>query len=900
MAPAQIGSGAVLFSTKMPQVPKRGFGVTTETSNPTSVLPRQRRSMKTPRSVLIADKVADGVIRVGGLAVILAVFGIMVFLAQVVVPLFTGGHLEGQTKVALQAGGHKTLTDFIDEYRTISVAVDDAGAVSAFHIKTGRAITVPSFDFGGQTATAFARTLAGGYVGFGFGDGTLRLGRMLLVVNIIESNSAPAGLQKLGATDDLTDGNAIYTSISATQYRRTLVKLELGEPQQITPGGEAIMALDYRVGGTAERPARSFITIDANGVGRITLAETKKNFMTNKETITLTTSELPGLKPGVVVSGVLMTEKADQVYIAEKSGTVYRYDTRNFDKPELAEAIDLAPGAVDINVLGFLIGEQSIVVGGSDGSVNIYYRLPRESATSTDGFTLVKAKTLEPHTAAVIAMDAGQRGKSFITADADGNVWARHLTSEQVLLRLKPGDAKPTYQTLALAPRQNAALAISADGTVYAWDFEVPHPETTLKTIFGKVWYEGYPEPTYTWQSSAGTDAFEPKLSLIPLIFGTIKATVYSLLFAIPIALGAAIFTSEFVHPKIRAVVKPTMELMASLPSVVLGFIAALVLAPIVETWIAAVMMAFFIIPLGLFLGAYLWQLLPYQFQLKYDGLPKFVAMVVTLLLCGVVAYVAGPSLEVIFFAGDFKAWTNGSIGSGTPFTALVLLPIVFIAVWVITGRISSARLSNLLRSKDRFGAGLADLGRWGITLVIAALISTAIAAALTFLGLDVRGGVVDTYVQRNTLVVAFAMGFAVIPIIYTIAEDALNTVPEHLRAASLGCGATPWQTATSVILPAAMSGVFAGIMVGMGRAVGETMIVVMAAGNTPLIEWNIFSGLRALSANIAVELPEAVRDSTLYRMLFLAALTLFVMTFVVNTLAELVRQKFRKRTAAL
>ena len=96
------------------------------------------------------------------------------------------------------------------------------------------------------------------------------------------------------------------------------------------------------------------------------------------------------------------------------------------------------------------------------------------------------------------------------------------------------------------------------------------------------------------------------------------------------------------------------------------------------------------------------------------------------------------------------------------------------------------------------------------------------------------------------------------------------------------------------------MSGVFAAIMVGMGRAVGETMIVVMAAGNTPLIEWNIFEGLRALSANIAVELPEAVRDSTLYRMLFLAALTLFVMTFIVNTLAELVRQRFRKRTAAL
>jgi phosphate transport system permease protein len=196
--------------------------------------------------------------------------------------------------------------------------------------------------------------------------------------------------------------------------------------------------------------------------------------------------------------------------------------------------------------------------------------------------------------------------------------------------------------------------------------------------------------------------------------------------------------------------------------------------------------------------------------------------------------------------------------------------------------------------------AGLFDFVRWLILFGLACLFSLALAAVLTGLGYDPRGGVVGTYVQRNTLVVGFAMGFAVIPIIYTIAEDALNSVPEHLRAASLACGATPWQTATRVILPTAISGVFAAIMVGMGRAVGETMIVVMAAGNTPILEWNVFNGLRALSANIAVELPEAVKDSTLFRMLFLAALTLFVMTFVVNTFAEVIRQRFRKRAVQL
>jgi phosphate transport system permease protein len=189
---------------------------------------------------------------------------------------------------------------------------------------------------------------------------------------------------------------------------------------------------------------------------------------------------------------------------------------------------------------------------------------------------------------------------------------------------------------------------------------------------------------------------------------------------------------------------------------------------------------------------------------------------------------------------------------------------------------------------------------RWLAFLAAAMLLSFALAALLTATGYDPRGGIVDTYSQRNALVVGFVMGFAIIPNIYTLAEDAMNAVPSHLRAGSLASGATPWQTAKWVILPVAASGIFSAVMIGMGRAVGETMIVVMAAGNTPILEWNIFSGLRTLSANIAVELPEAVKDGTLYRTLFLAALTLFLMTFVINTVAELIRQRFRKRAFQL
>ena len=171
-------------------------------------------------------------------------------------------------------------------------------------------------------------------------------------------------------------------------------------------------------------------------------------------------------------------------------------------------------------------------------------------------------------------------------------------------------------------------------------------------------------------------------------------------------------------------------------------------------------------------------------------------------------------------------------------------------------------------------------------------------------LGTDTRQWLLDTwgvtYDQRNCLVVGLAMGFAVIPIIFTISEDAFSSVPSSLTAASLALGASRWQTATRVVLPTASPGIFSAVMIGFGRAVGETMIVLMATGNTPLLDWSIFNGMRTLSANIAVEIPEAPYGGTLYRVLFLAATLLFVMTFAVNTVAELVRQRLRERYKAV
>jgi len=792
----------------------------------------------------------------------------------------------------------KPLAVLTDEYKTTAVLLGADGRLQAFHLKTGKTLNVPPLDFGGRSATAHSASTGHDDHAFGFEDGTVRFASLAFKAEVIPADRVPAGLIRLDGRD-LTDGSVVFEQVAGGQLRRVSLQATLEQPVEGSAKGRPVVAVDYRLGGTAERPTRVFAVLDQDGNMSINLAESKVNMLTRKTTLSVTRADLPPAPLSSPVRELLVTTQADQLYVAEQNGKVHRYDVRDFGKPELVETASIFAPQIGLAAIRFLIGDQAIVVTGGDGRVENLFKLPREGAAGKDGFALVRSRSFEPHKTSVDMVDQSSRGKVFVTLDRDGEIRLRHATSERTLLAMSAGAGAPIV-AMALSPRDDGVLVVRADGKASTWDVSVPHPETNLRALFGKVWYEGYPGPEYTWQSSSGTDSFEPKLSLVPLIFGTIKATVYALLFAIPIALLAAIYTSEFLHPHIRAGVKPVIEIMASLPSVVLGFIAALILAPVVETWVTAVILGFVMVPLCLLAAAYAWQALPVPIAARLDGLPRLTLMVLVLLGGLWLCYILSRPVERLLFSGDFKAWAHGGAGSATPLLFLILLPLAFLATSWAAQRVAGDRVRGLLHELPR-GAGAAlDAARWLVTLTIAMSLAWGSAAALGELGVDTRGGVVDTYVQRNALIVGFAMAFAVIPLIYTLAEDALNAVPSHLRAASLACGATPWQTATQIVLPTALSGVFAAVMIGMGRAVGETMIVVMAAGNTPLLDWNLFNGLRALSANIAVELPEAPKDGTLYRVLFLAGLVLFVLTFTVNTVAEIVRQRFRKRAAQM
>ena len=861
--------------------------------------PKAKGPKKTRRWVLIADRIADRFISVGGILVIAAVLGIMLFLVYEVVPLFEGGKLESHSDYALDIKREPILGLSMDEHKTIAASVMSDGTICAWDARTGVPLAAPSVDLKGKKVTAFAQSIDASNIAFGFSDGTVRLGRILFTSEVQPIGETPSGLKRINA-EESTDGSAVYSVIPGKQIRKTSVELELDDEIQVSESHSPVTVMDYRYTEFGERPKRRLAAVDSQGLATVVLVESKLNLFTRKVTSSTTRATLPPIPEGGHISHVLVTGMGDDVYLAETDGQVHRYNTRDFEHPVLAETIRVVTPGVELKVIGFLLGEKSMVVGGSDGSVSIYFLLEKKGASSSDGFSLIRTREFEPHSSAVMGFTQSQRGKTFATSDSGGQVWLRHGTSQKTLLRLSSAGEKLPQKALFIAPRLNGLLAVRSDLRTNYWDISVPHPEISLHTLFGKVWYEDYPEPTYTWQSTGATDAFEPKLSIVPLIFGTLKGTFYSLFFAIPIALLAAIYTSEFLPQRVRGKVKPVMEVMASLPSVVLGFVAALVLAPVIETWIAAVILTFAVLPLSLILAAYLWQLLPTRLVLRFGGMPKFCFLFVVVAGSLYLAYLAGSPFERLFFGGDFKSWLSGTSGRGAPFFFLMLIPGVAVVVSLLAGRVFGYRFSIYLRQIPMPYSALLDFLRWLGIAGATAILSYILAVLLETLGLDPRPGLVATYVQRNTLIVSFAMGFAVIPIIYTLADDALTSVPDHLRSASLGCGATPWQTAVWIILPTALSGVFSAVMIGMGRAVGETMIMVMSAGNTPLMDLNVFDGLRALSANIAVEMPEAPKDGSLYRVLFLTGLVLFGMTFVINTVAEVVRLHFRKRAMQL
>lgn len=860
------------------------------------------RKRATSLRVIWTDRLAGAAITSGGMFVIVAVVGILVYLAYVSLPLFSPARVQAETEFPLLSPDRTAdlIHVGLDEYKVAGFYLLRSGELASFAAKTGQVVSTERVFPEGAQLRAHSQVSPDGHVALGFQDGGILLLQVAFETRFIDKAEAHGTtLDSLEPGMTVVSDGAVIERTGQGDLRKVSVVVARTE-SIVAPGtaGVQISKLDFRKRDSSERLA----LLKANGEMYVNEISHRESMLTGEVFTDLAKHPVPlaeDLEREGVPAHMLLTTTGDQLYLAWRSGLTVRYDLRDPLQPVMAEVADLTPDTeAELAVLTFMTGEQSIISGDSTGIVRAWSKLPKPGG-GPDESVLVPTHTLKLHETEVKAIGVATRVKTIAAGAGDGRFALVHMTSE----RLLAGDSigRPSaIATIQITPKGDGLFALAADGRLSILDVDCEHPEMTLRSIVGKVWYEGYPRPEYTWQSSSGTDDFEPKLSLIPLIFGTLKATCYSMLFATPVALLAAIFTSEFLDRRYRKLLKPAIEMMASLPSVVLGFIAALVLAPIADRGVVGILVAIAVVPAGVLGAGYLWQLLPSSSAGRLGSLRQVGLTLLLIAALLAATALAAPAIEARVFAGDFHAWLDGRVGSAVPSIAMILWPVIFFAFILADIKLLSPALGRRTRSLTRTRALAIDLAKYAVLVITSVLLTAGIAMVAAATGLDLRGVLFGTYVQRNAFVVGFVMGFAVIPIIYTIAEDALSSVPQTVRSASLGCGATPWQTASRVVLPVAAPGIFAALMVGLGRAVGETMIVLMAAGNTPILEWNIFSGLRTLSANIAVELPEAVKDGTLYRMLFLSALTLFVMTFAVNTMAELIRQRFRKRTSQL
>jgi phosphate transport system permease protein len=860
---------------------------------------RSRRRTSHPW-VRFGDALARGLITLGGIGTILAVLGVGVFLLVVAAPLFRPARTAAAGTAALADGAPLAIGS--DESGDLGWVLT-ANAVRGLGLADGRILfEKPAAEIGLEGCSA-VRVVPGSLLAAaGFADGSFRTGRLGLESSFIAAADLPAGTPPPaeGEAATLRGGGMVVRGLGGQLARVGLVA------DLATPGGEPLPARIIDIDVTPLAGGPLVAALDEEGRVRVESSTSKRNMLTGKRTTIANGATIPAAE-GFRPRFVRVSELGDQLFLLAADGAGRRYLIRDVTAPKLMESFSTGG---PVTAVARLFGGTALAVGGSDGGVRIMFAARTEPAAGgkppEDGLAVVTAREFAAArgAAAVTALATSPRSRLFAVADAAGRVRLLHSTAGSEVAAVDAAAREATSggaaaaTALAIPARENRLLA-AGGGQLAAWSIDSGYPEVSLQTLLGAVWYESYPGPVHAWETT-GHEAFESKFGLVPLVFGTLKATLYSMLFATPIAILAAIYASQFMQPKWKARIKPTIEMMASLPSVVLGFVAGLIFAPLLEQWLMPVLTGFVTVPLAILLGAHLWLLLPSGIRTGLAGwrflIVALVAMPAGLIAAGMLA----PVAESLLFRGDVRSWLDGRDGSGFGGWVLAMLPLAALATGGLVGRVVNPWLRRAGAAWSTRRAAVVSLLVFAGGVACVLLLAFGAAAFFDAVRLDTRGGLFGTYVQRNAMVVAVGMSFAIIPLVFTIADDALASVPEHLRSASLGAGATPWQTAVRVIVPAAASGLFSAVMIGLGRAVGETMIVLMAAGNTPLMSWNLFNGFQTLSAAIATELPEAARGSTHYRVLFLAALALFAITFVVNTAAEIVRQRFRRRAHEL
>ncbi|MET4821782.1 ABC transporter permease subunit [Endozoicomonas lisbonensis] len=728
----------------------------------------------------LKDNFARWAVAVGGLGVIAAITLIFFYLVYEVAPLFRGAAVTPQS----------TWTQSIDQDNPpLYLSMEEQGEIALSINRLGE------FDFrstrtGDNNSRFYLPLPAGTEVA-------------TLTSDPANSNLMAAGLSngqaivfKVGHKISWPDDQRIITPVVEYPYGEQLLTLSDNSLSDIT---------------LADNDRQLFIAAVSSGRMVATAFSKEENFLTEEVTLEQQAVTLPAIPGKPEQLKIDPDQRWLFVRMAGDEMAVINID--RLGQLHLHSVTDLTVGDATITEIEFLLGGVSLLTGDDSGLISQWFMVRDEQ----NEWSLQRVRDFKLLDSPITSIKPEHRRKGFLASDTEGNVGVFYTTAGRTLIRQQLSDG-PINQ-MAISPRSNYLLVDGQEGVEF-FRVKNEHPEVSFSALWQKVWYEGYEQPEYIWQSSASNNDFEPKLSLTPLSFGTLKAAFYAMLLATPLAIAGAIYTAYFMAPGMRRKVKPMIELMEALPTVILGFLAGLWLAPLIENNLPGIFALLLFVPVGILLFAFIWDSLPGKIRHAVPEGWQAALLIPVVLLSGAVAFSMNGILEVTFFDGDMRTWLTSELG----------IP----------------------------------------------------------------------YDQRNALVVGLAMGFAVIPTIFSIAEDAIFSVPKHLSYGSLALGATPWQTLVRVVLLTASPGIFSAVMIGMGRAVGETMIVLMATGNTPIMDANIFEGMRTLAANIAVEMPESEVGSSHYRILFLAALVLFLFTFVVNTAAEIVRHRLRKKYSSL